>query len=84
MIFGPDADLAKHEEKGALPDMIQLQWQVSYFGDQEGFDGLKTHLGDDEVSLTVLNMLWRIATSPTFHINHSQNGLRWKTPFSRT
>jgi serine/threonine protein kinase len=64
VIFGPDADLKKHEELGALPDMIRLQRQVSYFGDQEGFDGLKTHLGDDEISLQVLTMLWEDRHEP--------------------
>jgi serine/threonine protein kinase len=64
VIFGPDADLEKHEQLGALPDMIRLQRQVSYFGDQEGLDGLKTHLGDDEISLTILNMLWEDRFEP--------------------
>jgi serine/threonine protein kinase len=41
-----------------------LQWQVSYFGDQEGLDGHKTHLGNDEVSLTVLNMFWEDRHEP--------------------
>lgn len=44
--------------------MIRLQRQVSYFGDQEGLDGLKTHLGDDEISLTVLTMLWEDRHEP--------------------
>lgn len=64
VIFGPDADLEKHVELGALPDMIRLQRQVSYFGDQEGLDGLKTHLGNDEISLTVLTMLWEDRHEP--------------------
>lgn len=58
MSFGSDADLETHEKLGALPDMIRLQRQVSYFSDQDGIDGLKTHLGDDEISLTALTMLW--------------------------
>jgi serine/threonine protein kinase len=58
VIFGPDADLEKHKQLGALPDMIRLQRQVSYFGDQEGVDGLRTYLGEDEISRTVLGMLW--------------------------
>jgi serine/threonine protein kinase len=65
VIFGPDADLEKHEQLGALPDMIRLQRQVSYFGDQEGLDGLKTYLGDDDkISLTVLKMLWEDRFEP--------------------
>jgi serine/threonine protein kinase len=35
-----------------------------YFGDQEGLDGLKAYLGDDEISLTVLNMLWEDRHEP--------------------
>jgi hypothetical protein len=38
--------------------MIRLQRLVSYFVDQEGFEGLMRHLGDDETSRTVLTMLW--------------------------
>lgn len=64
MIFGPDADLEKHEKLGALPDMIRLQRQVSYFGDQDGLDGLKTHLGDDEISRMALTMLWEDRHEP--------------------
>ncbi|KAF1842332.1 kinase-like protein [Cucurbitaria berberidis CBS 394.84] len=64
VIFGPDADLEKHEELGALPGMIRLQRQVSYFGDQEGLNRLKTHLGDDEISLIVLTMLWEDRHEP--------------------
>lgn len=44
--------------------MIRLQRQVCYCGDQEGLDGLKTHLGDDEISLTILNMLWEDRHEP--------------------
>jgi serine/threonine protein kinase len=64
VILGPDADFEKHKVLGALPDMIRLQRQVSYFGDQEGLDGLKTYLGDDEISLTVLDMLWEDRHEP--------------------
>jgi serine/threonine protein kinase len=64
VIFGQDVDLEKHEAMGALPNMIRLQRQVSYFGDQEGVDGLKTHLGEDEISRTVLTMLWEDRHEP--------------------
>jgi len=58
VIFGHDPDFQKHKQQGALPDMIRLQRLVSYFGDQEGFDGLMRYLGDDEISRAVLTMLW--------------------------
>ncbi|KAF1921810.1 kinase domain-containing protein [Ampelomyces quisqualis] len=64
VIFGPDADLEKHEKFGALPDMIRLQRQVSYFGDHDGLDGLKTHLGDDEISRMALTILWEDRHEP--------------------
>ncbi|KAF9890347.1 hypothetical protein FE257_006013 [Aspergillus nanangensis] len=32
--------------------------QVSYFGDQEGMNGLLRHVGDDEINCHVLRMLW--------------------------
>lgn len=58
MILAPDAEFKQQEELGVSPDMIRLQRLVSYFGDQEGLDGLKTHLGDNETSLKDLNTLW--------------------------
>jgi serine/threonine protein kinase len=58
VILGHNADFQKHEQLGALPDMIRLQRLVSYFVDQEGFEGQMRHLGDDETSRTVLTMLW--------------------------
>ncbi|KAF1999125.1 putative calcium/calmodulin dependent protein kinase [Amniculicola lignicola CBS 123094] len=58
IIFGPDADLEKHKAAGALPEMIRLQRQISYFPDRESFNGLITHMGDDEISCQILGMLW--------------------------
>lgn len=58
VIFGPDDDFHKHEAQGALPALIRLQRQVSYFGDQEGVDGLLKHIADDDTSCQVLRMLW--------------------------
>ena len=50
VIFGPDDDFQKHQAQGALPALIRLQRQVSYFGDQEGLNGLMEHVGDDEIN----------------------------------
>ena len=50
VIFGPDDDFQKHLVQGALPEMIRLQRQVSYFGAQEGVDGLLKHIGDDDTN----------------------------------
>lgn len=58
VILGPDADLQKHVAQGALPYLIRLQRQVSYFGDQEGVEGLLKHIGDDGVNCQDLRMLW--------------------------
>jgi serine/threonine protein kinase len=58
VIFGPDVDFEKHEAQGVLPALIRLQRQVSYFGDQEGVNGLMKHIGDDDISCQVLQMLW--------------------------
>ncbi|EER25435.1 Protein kinase domain containing protein [Coccidioides posadasii C735 delta SOWgp] len=58
VIFGPDDDFKKHEAQGALPSMIRLQRQVSYFGDKDGLNGLMKHLGDDERNCQILGMLW--------------------------
>lgn len=51
--------MAKHEAKGALPDIIRLQRQVSYFGTEQGVRGLTTHLGDDARSVMFLDMMWQ-------------------------
>ncbi|KAI1997338.1 hypothetical protein LOZ53_000698 [Ophidiomyces ophidiicola] len=58
VIFGADEDLRKHESRGAFPHVIRLQRQVSFFGDQEGLNGLMTHVGDEEVNCKVLGLLW--------------------------
>ncbi|XRM47931.1 hypothetical protein ABZX51_010882 [Aspergillus tubingensis] len=58
VIFGIDDDFRFHESQGALPTMIRLQRQVSYFGDKEGINGLLKHIGDDEVNCQVLRTLW--------------------------
>ncbi|DAA79010.1 TPA_exp: Uncharacterized protein A8136_2795 [Trichophyton benhamiae CBS 112371] len=58
VIFGADEDLRKHEAQGAFPYVIRLQRQVSYFGDRKGFNGLITHIGDDEINCQVLGFLW--------------------------
>lgn len=58
VIFGLDADFHLHESKGALPIFIRLQRQVSYFGDEDGVNGLITHVGDQEAHCHILSMLW--------------------------
>ncbi|KAE8162678.1 putative calcium/calmodulin dependent protein kinase [Aspergillus tamarii] len=58
VIFGPDDDFRLHQEQGALPALIRLQRQVSYFGDRDGINGLLKHISDDETSCHVLKMLW--------------------------
>jgi serine/threonine protein kinase len=55
---GPDEDFHTHESQGALPAMIRLQRQVSYFGDLESLRGLTKHVGDEDVNQEVLSMLW--------------------------
>ncbi|KAF1348903.1 kinase domain-containing protein [Delphinella strobiligena] len=58
VIFGIADDFRKHERQGALPYLIHLQRQICYFGDTEGVYGLMKHIGDDEISCQVLQMLW--------------------------
>ncbi|RAK96387.1 putative calcium/calmodulin dependent protein kinase [Aspergillus ibericus CBS 121593] len=58
VIFGPDDDFHKHEAQGALPAMIRLQRQVSYFGDTQGVIGLLKHISDDVFSCRLLQILW--------------------------
>jgi serine/threonine protein kinase len=47
-----------HEAKGALPQFIRLQRQISYFGDIDGLKGLKRHVVDEEINHELLDMLW--------------------------
>lgn len=58
VVFGPDDDFQNHESQGALPALIRLQRQVSYFGDREGMSGLQKHIADDDISCQILQMLW--------------------------
>jgi serine/threonine protein kinase len=58
VIFGTDDDVHKHQAQGALPALIRLQRRVSYFGDQEGVNGLLKHITDDDTNCQVLRMLW--------------------------
>lgn len=58
VIFGPDDDFRTHELQDALPALIRLQRQVSYFGDKDGLNGLMKHIGDEEINCQILRMLW--------------------------
>jgi serine/threonine protein kinase len=58
VIFGPDDDFQRNLAQGALPGVIRLQRQVSYFGDSEGINGLLKHISDDDMNCQVLRMLW--------------------------
>ncbi|KFY43408.1 hypothetical protein V494_02007 [Pseudogymnoascus sp. VKM F-4513 (FW-928)] len=58
VILGPDDDFQKHVAQGALPYLIRLQRQVSYFGNLEGVQGLLKHIGDGGTNCQVLQMLW--------------------------
>ena len=40
------------------PELGNVWRLVSYFGDREGLDGLMRHVGDEEVNLQVLELLW--------------------------
>jgi serine/threonine protein kinase len=60
VILGPDDDFRLHESKGALPALIRLQRQISYFGDKEGLNGLVKHVGDEEANCEILKMLWKM------------------------
>lgn len=57
-ICGPDEDFYKHESQGALPAMLRLQRQISYFGDSESVEGLVRHVGDEETNRQIITMLW--------------------------
>ncbi|PSN69711.1 putative serine/threonine protein kinase [Corynespora cassiicola Philippines] len=62
VIFGPDDEFQKHIAQGALAALIRLQRQVSYFGCEEGLNGLMKHVGDEEVNCQILRTLWEERT----------------------
>lgn len=72
VIFGSDDDFQHHRAKGALPALIRLQRQVSYFGNQESVNGLMKHVGDEEINCQILRMLWE---------DRNEDGIPYK-PFS--
>ncbi|KAI0857386.1 kinase domain-containing protein [Xylaria cubensis] len=59
VIFGVDDDFRKREAQGALPTIIRLQRQVSYFGDRAGLNELIKLVGDEEENCEVLRMLFK-------------------------
>ncbi|KAF5850128.1 hypothetical protein GGP41_002412 [Bipolaris sorokiniana] len=58
VILGCDDDFELHKSKGASPLSIRLQRQVSYFGNQEGLDGLVKHIGDEEIKRVAFKIDW--------------------------
>ncbi len=56
--MGPDDDFYRHQAQGVQPILVRLQRQVSYFGDQEGVNGLLKHIGEFDTQCQVLRMLW--------------------------
>lgn len=58
VLFGADDDFLKQESQGALPALIRLQRQVSYFGDMDGLNGLMKHVGHEEINCQILGMPW--------------------------
>ncbi|EUC45298.1 hypothetical protein COCMIDRAFT_5499 [Bipolaris oryzae ATCC 44560] len=59
IILGCDADFEFHESKGIPPICIRLPRQITYFGDQEGLNGLMKHFSDEETKREILGMHWK-------------------------
>lgn len=57
-IFAEDKDFKFHVSQGVNPEFIRLQRQLSYFGDQDGVDGLLKHISDDYFHCQLVPMLW--------------------------
>lgn len=79
VIFGADEDLRKHEAQGAFPYVIRLQRQVSYFGDRKGFNGLITHIGDDEINRKVLGFEWLTTTLTSLSLNGQASSMMFSS-----
>lgn len=59
MIFGNDDDFRYHGSKGALPSMVRIERQVSYFGDKGGLDQLKRYVGEEKgIERQILDIMW--------------------------
>lgn len=52
------------------PDIIRLQRQMSFFGDEEGYMGLRNHVGDDERLCRLLDIMWKDRAAPCFSYKH--------------
>ncbi|OQN95312.1 hypothetical protein B0A48_18469 [Cryoendolithus antarcticus] len=53
-----DADLINHVKRGSYPTLVRLQRLVSYFGCGAGLQGLKRHVGEENVYCQILEAFW--------------------------
>ena len=58
VIFGVNEEVEKYASQGISPNIIRLHRQITYFGDEEGHQGLLKLLSNDEASSTVVKFLW--------------------------
>ncbi|OQN98162.1 hypothetical protein B0A48_15994 [Cryoendolithus antarcticus] len=53
-----DADLVNHVKQGTYPTLVRLQRLVAYFGCGAGLEGLKRHVGDENINCQILDAFW--------------------------
>ncbi|KAF2764864.1 kinase domain-containing protein [Teratosphaeria nubilosa] len=70
IVFGRDADFEYHESLDIDPPVIRLQRQVSVFGDEAGYQGLRRHLSDDPRHCLLLDVMWEDRGAPHTPYTH--------------
>lgn len=70
VIFGRDEDFEYHESQGIEPGLIRLQRQISYFGEEAGYMGLRCHVSHDGRLCQLLDALWEDRTAPYIPYKH--------------
>ena len=71
VIFGRDKDFECHESQGNQPGLIRLQRQVCFFGEEEGYLGLRRHIGKEEEQICELvDGMWEERTAPYMPYKH--------------
>ncbi|KAF2207789.1 hypothetical protein CERZMDRAFT_114971 [Cercospora zeae-maydis SCOH1-5] len=68
--FGRDEDFEYHVSQGIEPGLIRLQRQRSYFGDEEGYRGLRRHFEDNEQFCQLLDAIWEDRTASYIPYQH--------------
>lgn len=70
VVFGRDEDFGYHISQGIEPGLIRLQRQTSYFGDEDGYKGLRLHFSHDERFCQLVDAMWEDRSAPYIPYRH--------------